>query len=107
MPDLIKARTPRARKPQWCNACQAYTIAVGHTYRRNTYTYDGRVYDWPVCQPCGLIVDLVYEWSHQLDAGITGEDFQAWAEEHRDHPTHGEAALAYLVRAGDATEEAL
>lgn len=106
MPDLVKTRTPRARKPQWCNACQAHTIAPGQTYRRDTYTYDGRIYDWPLCLPCKAITGYVFDWCHRPEEGIGPEAYQDWASDHHDDPEVGEVARAYLKRRGiDITEE--
>lgn len=63
--------------------------------------YDGRIYDWVQCQSCRAISTLVFVWMEvRYDEGITRDDYEEWAREHRDHPFHGEAALAYLARSG-------
>lgn len=106
MPDLVKTRTPRARKPPWCDACQTRTIAPGQTYRRDTYTYDGRIYDWPTCEPCEVITTLVFVWAGHPEEGVGADSYEGWAQDHQDDLTYGGVARAYLKRRGiEITEE--
>lgn len=57
-----------------------------------------------MCSPCKLITETIYEWSHRWEEGV-GDDFQAWAHDHRDDPTHMADARAYMKRAGIEIEE--
>lgn len=105
MPDLVKPRTRRARKPQWCNACQSHTIRPGDMYQRDVYTHDGRIYDWPLCLPCKDISQHVFDWWIHPEDGIDADAYQEWACEHRGDPEVGEAARAYLKRTGSEIPE--
>lgn len=102
MPTLLHGARPKARKAHRCSCC-AGRIELGEVYSRDTYVYDGRVYDWRTCDPCKVITGTVSAWWNGADEGITGETFAEWAHEHRDDAEHGEAARAYLARRGGAS----
>lgn len=98
MPELLRSKTVTARKIHQCRSCFADAIQPGNTYTRDTYVYDGTVYDWVQCDACRAIMNAVYDWSVDAEEGITAETYDEWATEHRDESTHGEAARAYLER---------
>jgi hypothetical protein len=100
MPSLLKSKTVTARKAHACQTCSATAIQPGQTYERDTYAYDGRVYDWVQCGPCADIADEIWNWSIQTDEGIGREDYDEWASEFRDDPVHGDDARAYRARIG-------
>lgn len=103
MPELIGERTIRsARKMHRCRTCFAPAALAGETYKRQTYVYDGRVYDWVSCQPCDEICGEVHSWS-MSEEGVTAFDYYEWADEYRNDPCLGSAARAYLARRSKAT----
>lgn len=104
MPELIGERVVKsARKIHRCRTCFAPAVLPGESYKRQTYAYDGMVYDWVSCRPCDEICGEVHSWVLD-DEGVTSEDYYEWADELRDDPKHGESARAYLKRrAGDAS----
>lgn len=102
MPDLINDKTVTARKPHGCMTCGT-AIQAGETYSRQTYVYDGRVYDWVQCAECRALSGIVFRWVEDwYDEGIGQDEYVEWAREHRDDPTQGEAARAFLARSGAA-----
>lgn len=104
MPALLRAAYPVALKVHRCNCCTG-EIPVGRPYCRETYVYDGHVYDWKACAGCDPLSGLVWSWVNRYaDEGIDHDDYIEWAQEHRDDPTHGEAARALLARAGQPIE---
>jgi len=96
-PQLLAEKTVTARKPHACMTCNTVAIQSGIQYRRSTYVYDGRVYDWVQCLPCQAVADLVWQWANGQD-GIDADDYAEWADEFQEHPKHGEAARAHLAR---------
>lgn len=104
MPTLLHSAHPAARKVHRCNCCTGEILA-GTAYCRETYVYDGHVYDWKACAGCEPLNDVVWSWvSRYADEGIDQDDYIEWARDHRDDPNHGEAARALLVRAGQPVE---
>lgn len=103
MPDLLKTKIPKARKIHWCDGCGGYTIPKGTVYRRDTYAFDGRVYDWKLCDPCVDITGLVFDDAIDPWDGITGEDYFAWAEDAQWSSDINvmRKAKAYLIRSGN------
>jgi hypothetical protein len=106
MPTLLRSKTPRARKPHRCSCCHG-AIPIGATYDRDTFIYDGIVYDWLTCVDCEPLLAEVYRWVYPMDdEGIGPEDYEEWARAHVDDPKHGAAARALLDRrAGSVTPE--
>ena len=105
MPTLLHEARPTARKDHRCSCCGG-PIRMGLPYRRETYVYDGHVYDWLVCDPCEELTDLVWGWVAPFpDEGINRDDYIEWAREHRDDPKRGAAARALLIRAGHPTQD--
>lgn len=99
MPVLLREKTVVARKAHHCGTCEGTAISPGESYSRQTYVYDGRVYDWVQCDGCRAIAGLVFTWMEDwYDEGISRDDYVEWAREHQDHPLHGDAARAYLAR---------
>lgn len=105
MPNLLRKSTPVARKVHYCRCCGAPAVQPGDKYTRETWVYDGRVYDWVSCSECDSIHNLVWAWVWDYDGGIGREEYEQWANETADDPEHGEAAKAYLVRAANQTIE--
>ena len=99
---ILSKKTVTARKAHVCMTCSATAIQPGQTYRRATYIYDGRIYNWVQCVECDALGGIVYDWSG-ADEGVGLDEYVEWAEEHRDDGAHGEAARAYLVRLRPAT----
>jgi hypothetical protein len=99
---LVKSKAVVARKAHACRCCGATAIQRGETYIRETYAYDGQIYDWVMCTPCGGIAGDVYEWAGAPDEGVGNDQYVEWAEEKALDPTGAEHehALAFLVRAG-------
>lgn len=93
----LRMDTPTARKAHRCDWCYG-PIEPGEKYRRSTNIYDDRLYDWIACNECDAISTDVWVWAYQPDEGIGEDSFMEWAQAHRDDPTHGDAARAYLVR---------
>lgn len=98
MPSLIKSKRVTARKPHTCRTCGCVAVERGEQYQRDTYTYDGSVYDWITCRACSQITQAVYEWNGRPDEGVGTECFVEWAGEYRDDLNHGESARAFLAR---------
>jgi hypothetical protein len=104
MPTLLREARPTARREHRCSCCGG-SIDMGVAYCRETYVYDGHVYDWKVCAPCGPVTHLVWDWAGPYqDEGIGLDDYVEWALEHRTAPKHGPAARALLARAGRPAE---
>ena len=104
MPTLLHEARPTARKEHRCSCCSG-AIRSGLPYKRETYVYDGHVYDWKVCEPCEPVTDLVWGWVAPFpEEGINFEDYVEWARDHRADPKHGEVARALLLRAGQPVE---
>jgi hypothetical protein len=95
----LRTATPTARKPHRCGWCYG-TIQPGEKYRRSTNIYDDHVYDWVSCAACDALCNVVWLWCGRPDEGMDEDLFQEWAQDHRDDPEHGLAALAYLMRRG-------
>lgn len=79
--ELIKERTPIARKVHRCMNCTSLAIQIGHAYVRSTLTYDGRIYDWVSCCACHDLLGEVSEYAG--DFGISSDEFCEWAMDHR------------------------
>lgn len=114
MSELLKSKTMKARKAHPCSYCGAAAVQPGETYTRDTFLFDGYVYDWVSCAPCSDMYKVVRAWSNAFgDEGLNGEDYAEWASDHKDDPEHGETARAFLARAfpaalglgGEATDE--
>lgn len=105
MAELIAKKTVTARKVHRCMTCGQPAVQPGEQYKRETYVYDGHVYDWVQCPLCLALVSVIWEWAWHSDDGICEDDYQVWASEYRNDPEHGEAARAYLIRTGWTTEE--
>lgn len=95
MPTLIAEKTVTARKPHRCLCCGAIAIQPGQMYHRETYVYDGRVYDWVSCADCNMIGGDVYEWYGEPGEGVSADEYDEWATEHQETDPR---ALAYLNR---------
>lgn len=101
MPDLIKTKDVKARKAHVCETCNDTAIQPGETYTRDTYVYDGRMYDWVQCAACSAIGGIVYEWAGCPDEGVARDDYVEWARESATADTlEGERARWYLARVG-------
>lgn len=100
MPTLISDKIVTARKTHLCCTCDALAADVGQKYRRTTYAYDGVVYNWVQCQACKDLAPAIYDWSSAYaDEGITRDDYNEWAYDHKDADNaNGEAARDYLLR---------
>lgn len=102
MPSLLKSKTVKARKPHGCRTCNATAIQPGEEYQRDTYIYDGRVYDWVQCAACSTLGGLVYEWAGYPEDGIGRDEYVEWAREVcREETLAGECARWYLSRIGE------
>lgn len=95
MPSLIAEKTVTARKPHRCLCCGVVAIHPGQRYHRETYVYDGRVYDWVSCADCNEIQGDVYEWHGCPDEGVGADEFDEWAMENRGEDSRAEK---YLIR---------
>lgn len=106
MTALVKAKTVTARKVHACRCCGAAAIQPGETYTRETYVYDGQIYDWVMCAPCRVIAGDVYDWAGSPDEGVGNDQYVEWAEEMAALGTEAEKAhaLAFLSRAGIEVE---
>lgn len=104
MPELLKRKTPIARKDHRCNGCGSLSIPMGFKYLRDTYAFDGRVYDWKLCDGCEDITPLVTDNAFDPDDGIGPEDYFTWADEARwsDDVNESRKAKAYLIRSGNS-----
>ena len=102
---FLRDSEPVARKPHRCDPC-GVTIQPGTQYHRQTYVYDGRVYDWISCPECWQASVYVYAWADLYDQeGIDDERYAAWAYESHDcaaDESERAAATAYLIRVGGA-----
>lgn len=88
----------KARKVHPCSLCGGPAVQPGEEYTRETFAYDGTVYDWISCAPCLGIYFAVYDWVSYDDEGISSDHYDEWASEYADDPEHGEASRAYLAR---------
>ena len=103
MPDLLKSRELKARKTHPCGVCGASAAEPGQTYTRNTYVDAGTVYDDVQCRQCSSLlcdIDATTGCFTYLDDGIPMDLIVEWAEENQEDPSYGEAARAFLKRAG-------
>lgn len=104
MPTFLHAARPMARKVHRCSCCTG-EIPTGTAYCRETYVYDGHVYDWKTCGGCEPLTDVVWSWvSRYADEGIDQDDYIEWAQDHRADPVHGASARALLARSGDTED---
>lgn len=79
--------TVKARKPHRCEECGT-TIAVGNTYERHNYKFDGQMCSDAVCLPCR---EAATEFNHRV-VGTLWEMFrEEWA-----HGAHLQACLGRL-----------
>lgn len=62
MPELLRSKKVTARKAHSCATCYAAAIQPGQSYQRDTYVYDGHVYDWVMCEACHSIASRVFAW---------------------------------------------
>lgn len=100
-PIMLSSRTVTARKSHPCATCNTTAIRPGVRYVRESYVHDGAAYTWVSCEPCWGISHLVFQWWSD-DDGVSADEYAEWAQEHEDHPRHGEAARAYLARLAKA-----
>ena len=100
MPTLLSSKTVTARKPHRCGSCSTVAVQPGDTYTRESYVYDGRAYTWVSCADCAALMPEVWDWAGMPDEGVGPDEYAEWALDHRDDPTHGEAARAFLIRTG-------
>jgi hypothetical protein len=100
MPELLKHRNPVARKPHRCASCGGMAVRPGELYDRSTYVEGGRLFDWVSCLPCKRLAPVVSMWVVDADEGVGRDDFCEWASEMANDVVHGEAARAWLFRAG-------
>lgn len=99
MPDLIKTKDVIARKAHGCQTCNDTAIQPGEKYTRDTYVYDGHMYDWVQCTACSALGGLVFEWAGYPDEGVGRDEYTEWAREVADADTlEGERARWYLSR---------
>lgn len=75
-----------ARKTHLCKTCGQPAARPGQEYERETYAYDGQVYDWVTCAECNAIRNEVAEVC-DTGEGVTPEDYEAWADETQYEPT--------------------
>lgn len=95
---LSEAVIKSARKAHACSACWGFAARPGESYKRQTYLFDDRVYDWITCVECQPLTNIVWEWAGGPDEGVNEDDFLEWARDHEADPKHGEAAHSYLAR---------
>ena len=101
MPELIRDRTVTARKAHPCQTCNRAAAVRGETYLRSTYVFDGRIYDWVMCQECSEMLSEVYDWSVDgYEFGVGRYEFHEWAQEHEEFGTANQQGMAkrYLDR---------
>jgi hypothetical protein len=97
---IAETNIKAARKEHYCRICGGVAARVGEPYKRSTYVYDGRVYDWIECAPCSALNGEVWDWCSWPEEGIGVDQYDEWALDHKDHPTLGEQAQAYRARRG-------
>lgn len=97
MPELLRSKKVTARKAHSCATCYAAAIQPGQSYQRDTYVYDGHVYDWVMCEACHSIASRVFAWVDYYDEGIGADDYEEWA---REYETTDPDAIAYIIRRG-------
>lgn len=105
MARLIKAKSLKARKFHYCRNCGTEIAAPGEFYRRETYVYDGSVYNWTTCDECEKIIHDVHMWCGWPEEGIGREEFYEWAIDQENDDMYGEYAKSYLARVKNAKEQ--
>lgn len=100
----LDIQRPTARKEHRCDWCYT-TINPGEKYVRSRHIGDDGPYSWKACLPCDSLAGTVWEWAYRPDEGISEDSFAEWANEHRDDPEYGPAAVSYCQRR-DAAKEA-
>lgn len=102
MTTLLREKTVTARKAHACATCNQPAAQPGDTYRRTTYVYDGRIYDWVQCDPCREMATEVFDWVGYPDEGIGLDHYYEWASEAVIHGTPDQQVMAknYLERLG-------
>ena len=99
----LRGATRTARKAYRCHMCTA-AIEPGERYHVSTNVFDGRLYDFRVCDPCreDRITSEVFYWCGMPDEGVTAEDAWEWAHEARhagsSHPEIVHMAEDWLRR---------
>lgn len=95
MPNLISESVVTARKPHRCLCCGVVAIQPGQRYHREVYVYDGSACTWISCADCDAIAGDVYDWYGAPDEGVSADECDEWAHEHRSEDAR---AAAYLAR---------
>ena len=74
-----------ARKEHSCWVCGSCAVAIGQTYERAVYVYDGAAYTLNSCSACVEITPDVYAYvgGGWREEGIHPDDFVEWADENR------------------------
>lgn len=98
MPELLRSKRVKARKSHSCATCWGRAIEPGDEYQRDTYAFDGTVYDWVQCAPCAAMSPLIFAWAIDSDEGIGQGEYAEWAEDHLNDPDHGVTARLYMNR---------
>lgn len=103
-PQLITEKVVTARVRHQCQTCNRPAAEPGGQYTRETYVYDGRVYNWVQCQPCRGILVEVHAWSSS-DWGVGADEYAEWADEHATDDVLGDLARAHLARLTPASTQ--
>lgn len=95
MPTLLRSKQVKARKAHPCRTCAGYAAQPGDIYTRETYVFDGHVYDWMQCELCISMIRDIVDWAMYTEDGINLDHYADWVDEHPDDPR----AIEWLRRA--------
>ena len=104
MPTTLRESKPTARKAHRCSLCLG-TIQRGEQYRVFVNVYEGNLYRWKECLPCGPVGALLWKQDLCDSDGYNEDDAYEWARDCAGHPVglpDEEVAMAraFLVRRG-------
>lgn len=103
MSTFIAEKTVTARKDHACMLCGQVAVVKGASYTYSTWVFDGRVYNWVDCTPCGVVIREAINDGYETDeGGVDVDTADEWARESR---ATSETARAYLIRRGYTEED--
>lgn len=79
MPTHLKRKSPVAKKTRICNFCGC-KIEAGTAYWRDTFVYDGTVYDWITHKECMTASHKLCMYDDCDDNGLGPEDFSEYID---------------------------
>ena len=79
--EVLKTKTPTAKKEHECNYCSG-KIEVGEKYERVTCLFDGTVYDWISHLACSEVASKLDMYDRCWDEGLSEDAFREFIDEY-------------------------